>query len=164
MRKARLIAAIALITCSAALVSTQGPAGSARTLTGVKTKAELDALVAKIRAGELTGPQMLFDEDKGGYQIYTSFVQKRKGAADIHGIDDEVFLILSGSATATLGGDVVDKKATGENEYRGTTIAGGTAHAVAAGDLVSVPHGTAHQMDSGTGEVLYLVIKIKGRR
>ena len=163
MRTLSGIGAIALVVGAATLLPAQGrPA--ADPLAGVKSKAELDALVAKIRAGELQGPQMLFERDKGPYQIYTSFIQRRRGAADVHAVDDEIFLILSGSATATLGGDVIDKKSTGDNEFRGTTIAGGTAHAVGAGDLVSVPRGTAHQMDAGTGEVLYLVIKIKAAR
>lgn len=163
MRTRIRVGAIAIVMGGAALLSAQGPPRT-DTLAGVKTRAELDGLVAKIRAGELKGPQMLFDREKGPYQIYTSFIEKRKGAADIHGVDDEIFLILDGSAAATLGGDVTDKKLTGDNEFRGTTIAGGATRRVAAGDLVSVPRGTAHQMDAGTGEVLYLVIKIKNAR
>lgn len=162
MRTRVRIGTMVFVVGAAALLSAQAPR-PADPLAGVRSRAELDALVAKIRAGELKGPQMLFDRDNGPYQIYTSFIQKRKGAADIHGVDDEIFLILSGSAAATLGGDVTDKKPTGEGEFRGTTIAGGTARPVAAGDLISIPHGTAHQMDAGAGEVLYLVIKVKGR-
>jgi mannose-6-phosphate isomerase-like protein (cupin superfamily) len=163
MRTLIRVGAIVIVIGAAALLPAQGQP-PADPLAGVKTRAELDTLVARIRTGELQGPQMLFERDKGPYQIYTSFIQKRKGAADIHAVDDEIFLILSGSATATLGGDVTDKKLTGDNDFRGTTIAGGTAHKVGVGDLVSVPRGTAHQMDTGTGEVLYLVIKIKSAR
>jgi len=163
MRKRIRVGASALVVGAAAFLSAQGTPGT-DTLAGVKTKTELEQLVAKIRSGELKGPQMLFDRDKGPYQIYTSFIEKRKGAADIHGADDEIFVILDGAATATLGGDVTDKKPSGEHEFRGTTIAGGVRRPVAAGDLVSVPRGTPHQMDAGSGEVLYLVIKIKSPR
>ncbi len=131
-------------------------------LAGVKTKADIDALIAEIRSGELKGTQALFERENGPYRIYTSYIENRKGAADIHGTDDEVFLILSGSAEVTLGGDVTDKKATADNEFRGTTIAGGSTHSVGPGDIISIPRGTAHQMNPGTGHVLYIVIKMTG--
>ncbi len=156
----RIVAIV--LTAAAALVSAQGTRPD--TLAGVKTKAELDQLVAKIRAGELKGPQMLFDRENGPYQVYTSFIEKRRGAADIHAAADEIFLILHGAATVTLGGNVTDKTLTGENEFRGTTIAGGVSRPVAEGDVISVPRGTPHQMDAGTGDVLYLVIKFKNAR
>lgn len=131
-------------------------------LAGVKTKADIDELVAKIRRSELKGTQTLFEREKGPYRIYTSYIDNRKGAADIHGTDDEVFLILSGSAEVTLGGEVTDKKATAENEFRGMMIVGGTTSSVEVGDIISIPRGTAHQMNPGTGHILYLVIKIIG--
>jgi len=129
-------------------------------LAGVKTKAEIDALAAKVRSGELKGAQNLFDRDKGPYRVYTSFIDKRKGAADLHGAADEIFLIVSGAAQVTLGGEITDKKSTAENEFRGSIIKGGTTSSVAAGDMISIPAGTAHQMDASQGQVLYLVIKI----
>jgi mannose-6-phosphate isomerase-like protein (cupin superfamily) len=133
-------------------------------LAGVKTKADIDALVAKVRSGELKGTQNLFERDKGPYRVYTSFIENRKGAADLHGTDDEIFLIVSGAAEVTLGGDITDKKATAENEFRGSVISGGTTRSVAAGDMISIPSGTAHQMNPCQGQILYLVIKINGRR
>jgi mannose-6-phosphate isomerase-like protein (cupin superfamily) len=131
-------------------------------LRGIKSKSELDALVAKLRAGELKGPQSLFEKERGTYRVYTSHIDKRKGMADIHPDDDEIFLVLSGSARCTLGGDIAEKKLVG-TDYHGTQIVGGTTTTVSAGDIVSAPRGTAHQMDPGTGHVLYVVIKIIGK-
>lgn len=158
-RRARIIT-LAIVVCGLALLGQ--PNTSLDKLAGIKTKADMDALVAKIRRSELKGPQALFEREKGQYRIYTSYIENRKGAADIHNTDDEVFLILSGSAEVTLGGDVMDKKVTGENEFRGTLIIGGTTASVGVGDIISIPRGTAHQMNPGTGHVLYLVIKIIG--
>lgn len=136
---------------------------SADGLRGIKTKAELEALVSKLRSGQLKGPQTLFEGDHGPYRIYTSYIDNRKGVADIHAVDDEVFVVLSGSAQCTLGGDVADKKLIQANEYRGAQIIGGVTRPVAAGDIVSAPRGTAHQMDPGAGHVLYVVIKMIGK-
>lgn len=162
MKKTTLAGMIVLAACALAVLAAQ--TAPLDKLAGVKTKAEIETLVAKVLSGELKGPQNLFEKDKGPYRIYTSFIEKRKGAADLHGADDEIFLIVSGAAVVTLGGDITDKKATAENEFRGSVIKGGTATPVAAGDMVSIPAGTAHQMDASGGQVLYLVIKIAGRR
>lgn len=160
MRNERLraIALVAILGATAGLPAQTNPGTEG--LRGVKSKAELEALVSKLRSGQLKGPQTLFEGDKGPYRIYTSYIDNRKGVADIHALDDEVFVVLSGSAQCTLGGDIADKKLIQENEYRGTQIVGGVTRPVAAGDIVSAPHGTAHQMDPGAGHVLYVVIKM----
>ena len=155
------VLAVLLVTACTALAQTGAPADR---LAGVKTKAEIDALVAKLRSGELQGAQTLFERENGPYRIYTSFVNARKGAADIHVTDDEIFVIVSGSAQFTLGGDITDKTRARENEYRGTVIAGGVTRPVAAGDMASAPRGTPHQMDPGSGHVLYIVIKVIGQK
>jgi len=162
MRRCAVFALLIFSACSLSLVGFA--AGSPDDLAGVKTKAEIDTLVAKLRAGELKGAQTLFEKEGGPYRIYTSYIENRKGAADIHGLDDEIFLIVSGSAEVTLGGDVPDKKSTVENEFRGTSITDGATRTVGAGDIISIPRGTAHQMNPGDGHVLYIVIKMSGGR
>ncbi len=137
----------------------QVPADS---LSGWRTKADLDQLVAKLRSGDLTGPQKLFERSNGPYRVYTSFIDRRKGAADIHEADDELFIVLSGSARSTLGGEITDKKQTAPHEYRGTTISGGATRPVGVGDIISAPRGTPHQMDATDGHILYIVVKIMG--
>jgi mannose-6-phosphate isomerase-like protein (cupin superfamily) len=156
------IGMLMIAACGLALLA--GQTAAPDKLAGVATKAQIEALIAKVRAGELKGPQTLFERENGPYRVYTSFIDNRKGAADLHVVDDEIFLIVGGTAEATLGGDITDKKSTAENEFRGTTIAGGTTRAVAAGDMISIPRGTAHQMNPGQGQVLYLVIKMMGKR
>lgn len=137
-------------------------AGPADPLTGWKSKAELDTLVDQLRSGELKGPQTLFERPDGPYRVYTSFIDRRKGAADIHERDDELYLVLSGSARSTLGGQITDKQLTAPHEYRGTIITGGTTRTVGVGDIISAPRGTAHQMDATDGHILYVVVKVMG--
>lgn len=153
-----------LVTAVGSLFLTGFAAGQPDDLAGVKTKAEIDSLVAKLRTGEIKGARPLFESEGGPYRIYTSYIENRKGAADVHGLDDEIFLIVNGSAEVTLGGDVTDKKSTAKNEFRGTTITGGKIRTVGVGDIISIPRGTAHQMNPGNGHVLYIVIKMKGGR
>jgi mannose-6-phosphate isomerase-like protein (cupin superfamily) len=158
MKTAIRIGMLAILVFGPALFAGQAVPGDK--LAGVVTKAELDSLAAKLLSGELKGTQTLFDREGGPYKIYTSFIQNRKGAADLHAGDDEIFLIISGAAQVTLGGEITDKKATAENELRGSVIANGKVLSVTAGDMISIPRGTAHQMNPGTGHVLYVVIKM----
>lgn len=151
-----------LLLVVAAAVGSAGAAPPGDGLAGVRTRAELEQLVARLRSGEVEGAQSVFEREGGPYRVYTSYIEARKGAADIHAADDEIYVVLSGSASLTLGGDIVDERLERENEYRGTEIAGGVTQRVAAGDIASAPRGTAHQMDPGEGHVLYLVIKILG--
>jgi len=160
MRKSTLLSLIVILALGATVIIQAS--GEADKLAGVMKKADIDSLIGKLRSGELQGAQSLFEGEDGPYRVYTSYIENRKGAADIHALDSEIFLIMSGSAEFTLGGEVTDKEAKSENEYRGTTISGGTTYSVAAGDIISIPKGTAHQMNPGEGHILYIVIKIKG--
>ena len=132
------------------------------TLTGWASKADLDTLVAKLRSGDIKGPQTLFERPNGPYRVYTSFIDRRKGAADIHEADDELHIVLSGSARSTLGGEIPDKKLAAPHEYRGTEIRGGLTRTVGVGDIISIPRGTPHQVDATDGHILYVVIKVIG--
>jgi mannose-6-phosphate isomerase-like protein (cupin superfamily) len=161
MTRRRVTLACALVLSAAWFVNAQAPA-PADPLTGWAPKAELDILVAKLRSGELKGPQTIFERPNGPYRVYTSFIDGRIGAADIHEADDELYVVLSGAARSTLGGEITDKKLTAPHEYRGTRIKGGISRPVAAGDIISAPRGTPHQMDATGGHILYVVIKIMG--
>jgi hypothetical protein len=156
---------LALLTFFAVLVMggahLNGQPEATAGLRGVRAKADIDAIVAGLRNGTLKGPQSLFEVPNGPYRVYTSYIDHRKGVADIHVDDDEIFVVLSGSAACTLGGDIENKTlAAADHTYHGDRIVGGTTKTIAAGDIVSAPRGTAHQMDPGDGHVLYVVIKI----
>lgn len=152
----------ATVVLTLGLAMTAQPAGEEDPLRGFKHRAEIDALVRGLRDGTRKGPQTLFAREGGPYRVYTSFIDRRKGAADIHATDDEIFVVLSGEAACTLGGDIEDKTLARPHEYRGTRIVGGTTRPVGPGDIISAPRGTAHQMDPGAGHVLYIVIKVAG--
>jgi mannose-6-phosphate isomerase-like protein (cupin superfamily) len=156
-RTLRLVFVVSLGVVMAAAAQDADP------LRGIRHRKEIDALVEGLRSGRLQGPQTLFERQGGPHRIYTSYIENRKGAADIHAADDEIFVVLSGTAACTLGGDIADKKLARHNEYRGTRIVGGVTTQVGPGDFISAPRGTAHQMDPGTGHILYVVIKVMGR-
>jgi mannose-6-phosphate isomerase-like protein (cupin superfamily) len=155
----------ALVIVSAA-ASAQAPAtAKPDPLVGVKTKAELDALVTKFRTDDAQKGLMLFKRSGGPYHIFVNEVSRRRGVPEMHVNKDECFVVLSGNATLTIGGTLTDGKArSGDpNEWQGADITGGRSHAVAAGDVVSVPRGTPHSFDPGTGEIVYLGMTVFGQ-
>ena len=49
-------------------------------------------------------------------------------------------------------------------QIRGGTIKGGTRHKLAAGDVVHIPAGVAHQFFVEAGkEITYFVVKVEGQ-
>lgn len=134
-------------------------------LPGVKTKAELDKLANGLRSGELTGDHVLFSGD-GRYTIDTSYFHaKHKATPQAHTEVDEIFVVLSGAAQVTLGGNLEGMffERGDKTQLRGTGIKGGTVRRVAQGDLVSIPRGTPHHVDPGEGYIVYAVIKIHSK-
>lgn len=66
-------------------------------------------------------------------------------AAELHDASDDVYYVLAGTATLTLGGRLEAPKEIEPGEWRSTSINGGQTFQITKGDLIVVPRGTPHQ-------------------
>ena len=78
------------------------------------------------------------------------------GVPEIHDDIIDVVFVRSGAGTLLVGGEMLDR--TGS---RGSGIAGGTRHAVAAGDLLHIPARTPHgYLVPAGGHVTYVLVRV----
>ena len=82
------------------------------------------------------------------------------GLAEMHEGDSDVWYVLAGGGTLVTGGTLVDATVTGPGEHRAPSIRGGTEHAVAAGDLVTIRPGVPHWIKAVHGRIRYLTVKV----
>lgn len=66
-------------------------------------------------------------------------------AAELHDASDDVYYVLDGTATLTVGGKLDSPREIEPGEWRSPTINGGQTFQITKGDLVVVPRGTPHQ-------------------
>ena len=66
-------------------------------------------------------------------------------AAELHDASDDVYYVLEGTATLTLGGKLEAPKEVEPGEWRSVNINGGQTFQITKGDLIVVPRGTPHQ-------------------
>ena len=77
------------------------------------------------------------------------------GVPEIHDEIIDVVLIQSGAGTLLVGGDMLDRDGS-----RGSGIAGGSRHAVAAGDVLHIPAKTPHgYLVPDGGHVTYVLVR-----
>ncbi len=151
-----IVVAIAVLTM-AALASAQQMKD-----VGVITKAELQQLAAKLKAGEVKGSVMVFNS-ADRYALTTSFFAGKKQVPHLHAGHDEIMLILSGSGKFTLGGELISgapEDGYKWDEVMGTEIKGGQTYDVKEGDIISAPRGVPHVMDATGTAVVYMVVKV----
>ncbi len=99
-------------------------------------------------------------EDFGKYSGRVNFRDK-SGVVESHPDQAEIFIIESGEATLGLGGTHVNPKPAGPGDVRSETATGAQKIAVAAGDIVRIPPGMAHQFFLAPGKtVAYLALKV----
>ena len=82
------------------------------------------------------------------------------GIPEVHARDTDIFHVLEGKATLVTGGRMVDGKATAADELRGARIEGGTARALAKGDIVIIPKGVPHWFRDVQAPFLYYTVKV----
>lgn len=96
-----------------------------------------------------------------GKYYFLSVLRTGSGQVELHEKDADIFFVQSGDATLITGGTIVDPKTTQPNEVRGTAIRGGTETRLAAGDVVTIPAKTPHQVKLDAGkEIVYLAVKV----
>ena len=66
-------------------------------------------------------------------------------AAELHDASDDVYYVLEGTATLTLGGRLDAPGEIEPGEWRSPKITGGQTLQITKGDLIVVPRGTPHQ-------------------
>lgn len=79
---------------------------------------------------------------------------------ELHDGSDDVYYVLEGTATLTLGGKLEAPHEIQPGEWRGARIIGGRNVDIAKGDLVIVPRGTPHQRSTAGKDFSMILIKI----
>jgi mannose-6-phosphate isomerase-like protein (cupin superfamily) len=80
--------------------------------------------------------------------------------AEVHDASDDVYYVLEGTATLTLGGTLENPKEVEPGEWRGARIIGGQKVEISKGDLVVVPRGTPHHRSTANQDFTMLLIKV----
>ena len=80
--------------------------------------------------------------------------------AELHDASDDVYYVLDGTATLTLGGTLEAPKEVEPGEWRGPKITGGQKVEIAKGDLIVVPRGTPHQRSTANQDFTMILIKV----
>ena len=127
--------------------------------------AELKGLGAKM--APKMNAQKLAAEQLGKFSNYSVMAAYREadGEAELHETQHDVFIVESGEGVVVLGGEVVGSKSTGPGEIRGASIRGGRRLPLGAGDVVSIPARTAHQvLVKPGGRITYLIVKVNAIR
>src|SRR2546426_1950302 len=158
-RPLRLILIALVIVLAAVTVSAQRkPSESTRPFV-VMSSQSLDDLRKKLH------PDNKIEEliDSAGMQLRVA-VQHEKNktgaAAELHDASDDVYYVLDGSATLTLGGKLDAPKETDPGEWRSPRIIDGKTLEIKKGDLIVVPRGTPHQRSTENKDFMMILIKI----
>jgi mannose-6-phosphate isomerase-like protein (cupin superfamily) len=77
--------------------------------------------------------------------------------AEIHDNFVDIFVVVEGKEELFVGGGIKDKKSVSAGEWLGAGLSGARKYDIAAGDIVIIPKGVAHQ--HGQGAVKMIVIK-----
>ncbi len=91
-------------------------------------------------------------------------IQHEKGqpakSGEVHDASDDVYYVIEGTATLTVGGTLETPREIEPGEWRGPRIVGGRTFDVGKGDLIIVPRGTPHQRSTANKDFTMILIKV----
>lgn len=70
----------------------------------------------------------------------------KTGDAEVHMALNDIFIVKSGRAKITVGGQVTGNRETAPTEWRGGDISGGTDYSLSPGDVLFIPAGVPHKV------------------
>lgn len=151
------LAVTALAQASSADAPQRGPSQPTRPYVVLPAQS-LGDLERKLRpankAEELIGGE--------GMQLRVAIQHEKDQAApsgELHDASDDVYYVLEGAATLTLGGKLEAAREVEPGEWRGK-ISGGKNVEITKGDLVIVPRGTPHERSTVGKDFSMILIKI----
>ena len=152
------VAASAQTTASGA-TTMRGPSSPARpfVVMPARTLAEVER---KLHPATNKGEELIGGE---GMELRVAVQHENNlaaASAEIHDASDDVYYVLEGTATLTLGGRLEEPKEVEPGEWRGPRIEGGQNFDVKKGDLVVVPRGTPHMRSTAGKEFSMILIKV----
>jgi mannose-6-phosphate isomerase-like protein (cupin superfamily) len=87
--------------------------------------------------------------------------RENSGHAEMHDIENDIFVVQSGEAILTVGGELVKPQKTSKGQTAGKSIKGGIKQRLSAGDVVHIPAKMPHQLVLDPGKPFtYFVIKV----
>jgi len=79
---------------------------------------------------------------------------------EVHDGSDDIYFVLKGTATLTLGGSLDSPKEVSPGEWRSKTATGGQRVVINKGDLIVVPRGTPHQRTVRDKKFSMILVKV----
>jgi len=96
----------------------------------------------------------------GNYNFALSH-RENAGLAEMHDVENDVFVVQSGEATLLIGGTMIKPQNAGKGQTKAKGIKGAASQKLTSGDVVHIPAKVPHQLVLGPGkEFTYFVIKI----
>jgi mannose-6-phosphate isomerase-like protein (cupin superfamily) len=152
MRLSRF-AALGLFACARALPAQRGPMPPAEMVHSARLKQLGDSLTP--------GASRTAQLGRGPNFTYAITHRDTSGGLERHEAWTDILVIESGSATLLSGGVQEGATESSPGEWRGGTARGATRQALRAGDVVTTPAGTPHQMLLAPGErITYIAFKV----
>jgi hypothetical protein len=117
--------------------------------------AQLAAQVAHPVQG-IAGNQFLHGPGSNVYILR----RDKTGETEIHMAFNDIYVVKSGHAKITVGGQVAGNRETVPTEWLGGEISGGTDYSLAQGDVLFIPAGVPHKVwVSPNAAITYVLVK-----
>jgi mannose-6-phosphate isomerase-like protein (cupin superfamily) len=101
------------------------------------------------------GPLLL----QGPFKANMEYRNSPATSVSVHENDAELFVVIEGSGTMTLGGTLIHPTRNGTN-LSAPSAQGGVAYQLAKGDMIMVPENTAHSVTQVDGKLVLMSLHL----
>jgi mannose-6-phosphate isomerase-like protein (cupin superfamily) len=119
------------------------------------TAAQVNDSVNKAAAAAKTGTRLGPLLQEGPFKLNMESRDAPATSVSVHENEAELFIVVEGSGTMTVGGTLINPTRNGTN-LQAPTATGGKPYKLAKGDMVLVPENAAHAVTQVDGKIVLL--------
>ena len=106
------------------------------------------------------GTNLLMPEPKLYWLDYVAKENSPDIKSEMHDWETDIYIVTEGEGEISLGGTLIDPSSPREGQYRGSGLDGATSYHLQAGDVVVIPEGVPHMVDTRQSRMVWLVVKV----
>jgi mannose-6-phosphate isomerase-like protein (cupin superfamily) len=160
MRRFIIVAAVATLPLSG---SAQNPPSQSTTTPQVVDGKGLYWSIDDVKKALRAGEAIPLPRTPRYWVTVQNRLQEKPLPSEVHSDRAQFYVVLDGSGTIVVGGDVPNSNqisATDRRGQLGQSIAGGTPHRVKTGDMLLIPKNTWHAAQPDPGGLRYVLVNL----
>ncbi|OPZ83605.1 MAG: Cupin domain protein [bacterium ADurb.Bin429] len=120
------------------------------------------AALREMAATQVGGTNIFMPEGKRYWVDYVVKDHSPELKSEMHDAETDIYIVMQGEGEIALGGTLIAPTSPRAGQHRGDGLDGAETYHLQEGDVVIIPEGVPHMVDTRDSRMVWMVVKVAG--